>query len=64
MLQCFDFVFSIAEYILISAMVIAHRTLIVRKLKGLEDIIGVTSVHPHLDLSTGTMKVKTKKENC
>ncbi|PCG99758.1 Omega family [Penicillium occitanis (nom. inval.)] len=31
----------------------AHRTLIVRKLKGLEDIIGVTSVHPHLDLSTG-----------
>lgn len=26
----------------------AHRTLIVRKLKGLEDIIGVTSVHWHM----------------
>ena len=50
----FGFVFGIAEYILIFATVIAHRTLIVRKLKGLEDIIGVTSVHPHLDLSTGT----------
>lgn len=26
----------------------AHRTLIVRKLKGLEDIVGVTSVHWHM----------------
>src|ERR1700712_2333010 len=26
----------------------AHRTLIVRKLKGLEDIVGFTSVHWHM----------------
>ncbi|KAL3439696.1 glutathione S-transferase [Aspergillus insuetus] len=31
----------------------AHRTLIIRKLKGLEDIIGATAVHPHLDLDKG-----------
>lgn len=30
----------------------AHRTLIFRKLKGLEDLIGVTAVHPHM-LSNG-----------
>ena len=30
----------------------AHRTLIFRKLKGLEDLIGVTAVHPHM-LSDG-----------
>jgi len=28
----------------------AHRTLIVRKLKGLEDIIEFTSVHWHMEL--------------
>lgn len=26
----------------------AHRTLIVRKLKGLEDFIGVSTVHPYM----------------
>src|SRR5690625_2513624 len=26
----------------------AHRTLIVRKLKGLEDVIGVSAVHPYM----------------
>jgi len=26
----------------------AHRTLILRKIKGLENLIGVTSVHPHM----------------
>jgi putative glutathione S-transferase len=30
----------------------AHRTLIFRKLKGLEDLVGVTAVHPHM-LSNG-----------
>ncbi|KAI5457086.1 glutathione S-transferase [Mariannaea sp. PMI_226] len=31
----------------------AHRTLIARQLKGLEDIISFSSVHWHLDLETG-----------
>ncbi|KAK2042104.1 glutathione S-transferase [Colletotrichum somersetense] len=31
----------------------AHRTLIVRKLKGLEDVISFSVVHWHLDLETG-----------
>ncbi|KAJ5897023.1 uncharacterized protein N7473_006422 [Penicillium subrubescens] len=31
----------------------AHRTLIVRKLKGLENIVGVTVVHPHMSLVEG-----------
>jgi putative glutathione S-transferase len=36
-----------------SLMIIAHRTLIVRRLKGLEDIISVTSVHHLMSLTTG-----------
>jgi len=31
----------------------AHRTLIVRALKGLEEIISVSAVHPHMSLTTG-----------
>lgn len=41
--------FFFAEFILESWLTrIAHRTLITRKLKGLEDIIPVTSVHWHM----------------
>jgi putative glutathione S-transferase len=34
---------------------VAHRTLIVRKLKGLENIIDFTSVHWHMDLENQGM---------
>ncbi|KAH8821268.1 glutathione S-transferase omega-like 2 [Xylogone sp. PMI_703] len=37
----------------------AHRTLIVRRLKGLEDFISVTSVHHLLSLQTGWRFVKS-----
>lgn len=35
----------------------AHRTLIFRKLKNLEDIISVSVVHPYMDNQVGTLKI-------
>jgi putative glutathione S-transferase len=40
----------------------AHRTLIVRKLKGLEDIIGFTSVHWYMDLGGVGWRFVTSEE--
>jgi len=41
----------------------AHRTLIVRKLKGLEDIIDFTSVHWYMDLNGKGWRFATPDEN-
>ena len=40
----------------------AHRTLIVRKLKGLEEVISVTAVHYHMSLSTSWRFVEPGEE--
>lgn len=42
--------------------IVAHRTLIVRRLKGLEEMISVTSVHYHMNLSTSWRFVEPEEE--
>ena len=41
---------------------VAHRTLIVRKLKGLEDIISFTAVHYHYDQAKSWRFVRADEE--
>ncbi len=42
----------------------AHRTLIMRKLKGLEDVISVDYVDPYLDKSTGWSFLGNSSGDC